>query len=89
MALAGDLLVPAACCDDLQGTGTGQCLWDIVPCDERMWHPLFPTLYVARTGTAVSQPPFSLWSTVSGVLGSWKGGGLCVVSCTLPTASPL
>lgn len=61
----GDLLAPAVCCDGLQGPGTGQCLWDTVPCGEGMWHPLVPKLGMARTGTVVNEPPFSLWRRMS------------------------
>lgn len=77
----GDLLAPAVCCNGLQGPGRGQCLWDTVPCDEGMWHPLVPKLGMARTSL------FPLDKGVLGVLNSGKGGGPCVVFCTLPTAS--
>lgn len=78
----GDLLAPAVCCDGLQGTGAGQCLWDTVPCGEGMWHPLVPRLCVARTVTAVNEPPFSLWRRVS--WGCWaEGKGVAHVLCPM------
>ena len=71
------------------GIGTGGCLWGAVPYGEVRWHLPVPKLHMARSGTALNEPPASLLREggVLGVSGLRKEGALWV-SFTLLTAFP-